>query len=90
MGKTENAVGARTKAKKINPPIQAASERKIRKRRTDMRGIIAARKSSVALPSLKPDPADEKIPLGEAPERAWEEKYFPNLEKRPKGKIFEH
>ncbi len=42
FGKTENAVGARTKAKKINPPIQATSDSSIRKRRKDMQQIIVA------------------------------------------------
>ena len=40
LGKTENAVGARTKAKKIRPPIQATSDSSIRKRRKDMQQII--------------------------------------------------
>src|ERR1700733_7022920 len=36
VGRTENAVGARTNAKKIRPPIQRMSESSIRNRRKDM------------------------------------------------------
>ena len=36
VGKTVNAVGARTNAKKMSPPIQTTSDSSMRKRRKDM------------------------------------------------------
>src|SRR5579864_7675773 len=36
VGKTENAVGARPKAKKMSPPIQQTSDSSIKNRRKDM------------------------------------------------------
>jgi hypothetical protein len=36
VGKTENAVGASTKAKKISPPIQQTSDSSMRNRRKDI------------------------------------------------------
>src|ERR1022692_2068941 len=36
VGKTENAVGARTKAKKRRPPIHTTSDSNMRKRRKDI------------------------------------------------------
>jgi hypothetical protein len=36
VGKTEKAVGASTKAKKISPPIQHTSDSSMRKRRKDI------------------------------------------------------